>query len=688
MTERLYAGLGEMISELAEVLRPPERLSVSGAAEKYRYVNNPGSYVGPWRNDTTPYMVEPADTMTERKFNSVIFVGPAQCGKSDGLIVNPIVYSVVCDPMDMLVYQTSQTMARDFSRRRIDRLHRHSQEVGKRLMSGGDSDNTFDKFYLSGMILTLSWPTINELSGRPVGRVILTDYDRMPLDVDGEGSPFDLARKRTTTFGSAACTIAESSPGHTVEDPRWLRRTPHEAPPCAGILALYNRGDRRRWYWKCPHCGEWFEPRFNLLKWVESTDIMESAESAKMMCPHCVSPIEPGQKHALNRAGRWVRDGQRLTRDDVLEGTAVRSDIASFWMKGPAATFAKWSDLVSRYLLAEQEFQRTGSQEALKSTVNTDQGEPYFLRGLDSLRVPDELKQRASELPERMVPRWVRFLVATADVQKNQWVVQVFGVGPGIAGEAFKACVIDRFEIRKSKRKDEDGDTLWVKPGAFLEDWDLVKQEVIDRRYPAEDGSGEFGIAFTGCDSGGRDGVTANAYDFFRKLRRDGAGEHARFFLIKGEASPNAPRTRVSFPDAQKKDRSAAARGDVPVLLLQVNFLKDDLAGAIERAVTDGGSLEWPTWLPDNWYEEMCAERRTDKGWENPRKARNEAWELATYLFGILRHKKVDRINWESPPSFAEEAEKNPHFFPAGKPVAEKARGSYNTLADLASKLA
>ena len=62
-------------------------------------------------------------------------------------------------------------------------------------------------------------------------------------------------------------------------------------------------------------------------------------------------------------------------------------------------------------------------------------------------------------------------------------------------------------------------------------------------------------------------GVTVNAYDFFRKLRREGAGEHARFFLIKGESHPGAPRTRVSFPDAQKKDRSAAARGDVPVLL-------------------------------------------------------------------------------------------------------------------------
>ena len=43
-------------------------------------------------------------------------------------------------------------------------------------------------------------------------RVLLTDYDRMPDDVDGEGSPFDLARGRTRTFGSRAYVVAESSP--------------------------------------------------------------------------------------------------------------------------------------------------------------------------------------------------------------------------------------------------------------------------------------------------------------------------------------------------------------------------------------------------------------------------------------------------------------------------------------------
>jgi phage terminase large subunit GpA-like protein len=491
---REYATLGEMVCSLADdALRPPERSTVSQSAAKYRMLNNPGSYVGPWLNETTPYLVDIQDSLSSRTQNAVVFAAPAQCGKTDAGI-NFIAHTIVCDPADFIVYQTSQTSARDFSRRRIDRLHTHSAEVGSRLMPSGDSDNVFDKYYTSGMILTLSWPSINELSGRPVGRVFLTDYDRMPDNVDKEGSPFDLARKRTTTFGSAAMTFVESSPGRIVENPRWLRRSPHEAPPCSGILALYNRGDRRRWYWPCPHCNEWFEPEFSLLKWPETSDILEAAEAAQLMCPHCAALIPPEMKHPLNLRGRWVRDGETLRKDGTLEGKPFRSDIASFWLKGPAATFASWKDLVSRYLLAEQEFQRTGSQEALKSTVNTDQGEPYYLRGSEVSRVPDELKDRAANLPEREVPAGVRFLIATADVQKNQWVVQVFGVGPGLGDEPFRLTVMDRFEIRKSKRKDEQGDTLWVKPAAFLEDWELVREQVIERTYPMADGS-EIGRA-------------------------------------------------------------------------------------------------------------------------------------------------------------------------------------------------
>ncbi|EHC65541.1 tail fiber assembly like-protein, partial [Salmonella enterica subsp. enterica serovar Johannesburg str. S5-703] len=72
----------------------------------------------------------------------------------------------------------------------------------------------------------------------------LTDYDRFPEDIDGEGDGFSLASKRTTTFMSAGMTLAESSPGREITDVKWRRSSPHEAPPTTGILSLYNRGDQ------------------------------------------------------------------------------------------------------------------------------------------------------------------------------------------------------------------------------------------------------------------------------------------------------------------------------------------------------------------------------------------------------------------------------------------------------------
>lgn len=677
-----YDSLGSVVTDLTEILRPPERMTVSQAAELYRKLNNPGSYVGPWLNDKTPYMVEPADLLTDRDYSGIVFIGPAQTGKTDALILNSILYSVVCDPMDMMVYQTSQTMARDFSKRRVDRMHRHSPEVGSRLLPTGSADNVFDKTYRSGMMLTMSWPTINELSGRPVGRVILTDYDRMTQDVDGEGSPFDLARKRTTTFRSSGKTIAESSPGFTVKDPQWIQKSPHEGPPCDGIVALYNRGDRRRWYWRCWKCSKRFEPAFSALIWPTSVDPMESAEQVVMQCPHCGAQHTPGMKHEMNLAGRWLREGQMLDEHNRLYGTATRSDIASFWLKGPAAAFASWQTQVLNYLKAEEEFRNTASQEALKTTVNTDQGEVYYPRGTDRDRLPEVLKDNAEDLPHQIVPEGVRFLLATIDVQKNRWVVQVIGVAPGM-----DLVVVDRFEIIKSKRKDDDGDTLWVKPATYLEDWDLITEQVLQREYPLDDGTGFMPIKAVGCDSGGRAGVTSMAYSYWRKLKK--LGLHTRFHLVKGEPLVSAPRVRQSYPDSDRKDRKAGARGEIPVLMMNVNVLKDDLSARLDRTTPGGGMIRYPSWLPDEFFKELCVEIRTLKGWENPRNQRNEAWDLLVYAIALCIHLRVEKMSWDDPPGWAKPWEENDLIRLVGREpaFAEKPKQDYD-LAKFAQALA
>lgn len=681
----MYQSLGDILTECAAIFQPPERLSVSEAAEKYVYLRNPPAYIGPYQNNTTPYMREAMDMFSSRDHNSLIFVSSAQSAKTQGLILNTLAYTIKCNAVDVILYNPSQGAARDFSKRRVDRLHRHSKEIGSELLPGQHSDNTFDKFYKSGMMFTMSWPSVNEMSGKPVPIVMLTDYDRMPMDVDGEGSPFDLGQKRTTTFKSFGMTVAESSPSKEVLDPRWKPASTHEAPPCEGILSLYNRGDRRRWYWPCPHCNHYFEGGFSHLKWENAGDPSECAKTTYMVCPKSGCLIKPESRYDMNLRGVWLREGQTINPDGTTQGDGVRSEMASFWLKGVAAAFTTWSNLVLKYLNAELDYMRTSSQDALKTTVNTDQGEPYLPRGMQNTRLAEDLQSQAIHLPEKMVPEDVRCLFATCDVQKNRWEVQIHGVTPGAP---YNLVVIDRFAIVKSNRLDDDRERLWVKPHDEPEDWDLLISEVLDRRYPLYDNSGTMGIAMTVCDSGGKEGVTTNAYLFYGRLKKKGLAD--RFLLLKGESSPKAPRVAISFPDSQRKDRMAKARGEVPVLMINTNMIKDALDGMLPREAltgpegeplegTNDGRIQFPDWLDNQFFEELTVEVRTARGWENKHSRRNETFDLLTYCVALCVHRKVEHVQWAAPPVWLLPWEGNPFVaFTAKKDaVATKTAVSY-----------
>jgi len=689
-----YSSINELIAEAAKSLRPPERLTVTEAVEKYVRLNNPGGYTGPYRVETTPYMQEPMDTLNSRQFNGCVFCGPAQASKTESLILGWLAYSVVVDPMDMIIFTPSTAAARDFSVRRVDRLHRNSPAIGRLLSPRRDEDNKRDKMYRNGTMLTLSWPSVTEFAGRPIGRVALTDYDRMDDDIEGDGNPYDLASKRTTTFGSFAMTMAESSPSRPILDPNWLAQSQHEAPPSTGILALYNRGDRRRWVWPCPHCDEYFEGSFRMLQWnTEIKNRMEAAETVRMICPRCSHAIEPRHRAEMQSWGLWLKDGQRVGPNGKIIGKATRSNIASFWLNGTAATFVTWPQLVMMYLAAQEEYDRTATEDALRKFYNNDLAELYLPKAQETRRLPEVLMSRARAVPEREVPPEVRALIALIDVQKNMFVVQVVGIAPGDGTGMFDLHVVDRFDVRKSKRKDGDGDAEWVKPGSYLEDWDLLIENVMEKEYPlAGDADKRMQIKLTLCDSGGREGVTTNAYAFFRKLRRD--GKQGRFHLLKGFAAgaseargdgqSGAPRTRIHYPDSSTRATGvkAGAQGDIPVLMLNSIALKDALANRLEISEPGKGMIHYPDWLPDWFYKELCAEIRTPKGWEIGKggRSRNEAWDLLYYALGACFSSLLglERVRWEAPPAWLDVPAKNPLVIDSATGVAVVEKRKYD----------
>ncbi|HCO1683920.1 TPA: phage terminase large subunit family protein [Escherichia coli] len=607
----------------------------------------------PWDPLVAPYVIEPMNCLASREYDAVIFVGPARTGKTIGLIDGWVIYNVICDPADMLIIQMTEEKAREHSKKRLARTFRVSPEVVSRLSPNKNDNNVYDRTFLAGNYLKIGWPSVNIMSSSDYKCVALTDYDRFPEDIDGEGDAFSLASKRTTTFMSSGMTLVESSPGRDVKDVKWRRTSPHEAPPTTGILSLYNRGDRRRWYWPCPHCGEYFQPCGDVVAgFRDIADPVLASEAAYIQCPFCSGRIMPEQKRELNGRGVWLRDGESINADGSRYGDPRRSRIASFWMEGPAAAYQTLSQLVYKLLTAEQEYETTGSEETLKTVINTDWGLPYLPRASMEQRKSELLEQRAEPVPSRSVPDGVNFLVATVDVQAGRhrrFVVQVTGYGS--RGERW---IIDRYNITQSLRGDSDGESQRIDPASYPEDWDVLLTDVFHKSWPlASDPSQQMRLMAMAVDSGGEDGVTDNAYKFWRRCRRDGLGK--RIYLFKGDSIRRAKLITRTFPDnTGRTGRRAQAAGDVPLWLLQTDALKDRVNNALWRDSPGPGYVHFPDWLGSWFYDELTYEERSSDGkWSKPGRGANEAFDLMVYAEALVILHGYEKIRWPDAPEWA-----------------------------------
>lgn len=642
-----------------EAFRPPKRMTVAEGAAQNLFIRQPGGYTGFWSADETPYMVTPMNMLASRRHEAVVFVGPARTGKTAGLLLGWMAHAVVNDPGDMLFVQMTQDKAREFSKTDIDRSIRHSPAL-RSMMGSTQDDNTHDKMFRNGMWFRIAWPTVSNVSGSTYRYAASTDYDRVPDDIGGEGSLFGLMLKRTQTFLSRGMCLVESSPGRPITDPNYRPLTPHEGPPCTGVVGIYNRSDRHRWYWPCPHCDEYFEAKpglelfrlpdeKSLIEIVREADLNEVANQyGKVICPHCGCLIDTTHKHPMNRKGDWVADGQTILANGRKEGDPMRSSIAGFWLGGVAAAYQSWHSLVLRYLQGLREYALTGSELALQNTVNTDQGMPYLSRLLAHAgragSGPESRKDSA--LQRFIVPDEARFLVAAVDVQGGQsarFVVQVHAVG-----EHLEQWPVDRFAITESDRDGTDGGKAPIDPASYPEDWDMLTRLVVKATYRTTTEGKELRVKAVACDTGGEDGVTDKAYEWYRRLRADGL--HNNVMLVKGASAKQAPLIKESWVGAKHKQD----KGDIPLYLLNPNLFKDAVAASLKRPAPGPGYIHMPGWAPRAWYDELNAEVRNKNGvWEQVR-ARNENFDLMYYIRALCVRLGADRpAFWQNPPQWA-----------------------------------
>lgn len=657
-----YASAEGCVLEALPALAPSRRITVPAAAAQFRKVEAKG-YRGPWQNETAPHMVEPAEMMTSRRYEGVVFAGPARTLKTDALVINTVVHRVTSMPRNMLIMHMTRETARKFSMEAIDKLLRTSPDVKARLGTSRRDDNLFDKRFKGGMLLSIGWPVISQVSGATYEDMLATDYDRMPEDIDGEGDLFALMLKRGETEGSLAKSMAESSPGRPILDADWQPQTPHEPPPTTGILSLYGQGTRGRLYWPCAQCEEPYEPTFAMLSYPKDAPAVEAGEQAVLVCPHCGYPTPQSVKMELLAASYWLHetadarivhvDGkpQRigLTR---IDGNVRPARYASYWHFGPAARFQTWAGLVASRVEAEDVYRRTGDEQKLKTTVNIDDGNAYRPRamGAGSLLSETFLRNRAVKLGEkhsRIVPASTRFTTVQIDVQATKFVVQT-----DAWGEDLERTLVDRFELFKPH--DANAERA-LDPARYLDDWNAIF-DLCERLYEVEGTGYNLKPAFIVVDSGGAPGVTANAYKFWRRARAKGLGE--RIMLVRGNhvktgLPENQRRAYIAYPE-RSTENGKKKQLDVPVIWVGTDALKDEISAALTRDELGENSYTVLDRVDDAVFAELAAERRTDKGWEKrPGVIRNEALDLAVYGKAVVIVKGGEKIDWASPVDWA-----------------------------------
>jgi phage terminase large subunit GpA-like protein len=256
---------------------------------------------------------------------------------------------------------------------------------------------------------------------------------------------------------------------------------------------------------------------------------------------------------------------------------------------------------------------------------------------------------RAEEIDRYVVPATARFLIASVDVQGGQngrFVVQVHAIG--YAGESW---IVDRYEIRQSPRGKKDA-PVQIDPAGYAEDWDAITERVVNSTYRT-DTERELRVMLTVVDTGGEDGVTPNAYAWYRRIKRAGLAD--RVMLIAGAAKkPEAPVLKANARDA----RGLTMR-DVVLYHVDTDFFKDIVSACLKRAQPGPGFMHFPKWLPQSFYEELAAEVRGPGGKWKKLRARNEALDLWVYVLAGCWKLAVHKIDWTNPPAWAKPIEFN-----------------------------
>ena len=289
------------------------------------------------------------------------------------------------------------------------------------------------------------------LAGKSLGLVITDEVDKLLANVKNQGDVIGLGDRRGDAYpdfvhfatSSPSTGISETVYDEASELHFWAEQDPKNLQ--SRIWALWQAGTRYHWAVPCPHCSEYFIPRFRDLKWEKPKDeqgkelpsnAMLAAETAHMVCEFCADPITFDDLEGMNARGVFVAPGQAVMNDGTVNGPEPHAWTLSYWVSGLCSPFVPWGQRAAEYVEAA----RQGKIDDIQAVVN-GMGE-LFSPGDGDAPEWQELRKLSQDYSTNEIPDWVRILTLTVDVQKDRLYYVIRGWGEGASSALIVASEI------------------------------------------------------------------------------------------------------------------------------------------------------------------------------------------------------------------------------------------------------
>lgn len=516
-----------------------------------------------------------------RRYDALCFVTSSQGGKTDALI-DIIGWTVDQRPAPVLYVGPNKEFLRDEIEPRLSAMLTGSARLAEKLAQG-KRNRQFRKSF-GGVPIALGWAGSATSFRAMAAKVALIDeLDAMASSIQGNGDPFALLEARGYSFRDRI-RAAISTPLTGVVDivvdaasglELWRPMEPEDVQ--SPIWRLWQAGTMHHFCWPCPHCGDFFVPRFKQLRWPEAATPAEAKRSAFLECPHCGGVIEEHHKPTMNARGVYVAPGQVVAADGSVTGEPPETTTLSMWASGLCSPMVTFGERAASFVTAKL----SGEQTKVQSVMNTGFGECFAPGGGD---VPEWEEVAKCRRPYRKgdVPDGVRIVTMAVDVQKNRVVYTIRGWG-----HAATSWLLDFGELYGETTQEK----VWNDLGLLLKS--PIGDHVIRRCF---------------VDSGFRPGKPVNipvnrVYEFCRRFR-------GLAFATKGRSTQDRPLVQSRI---EVTATGSAKKYGLELMWLDTDWCKSWVHERIRWNGDQAGSWSLPEDASDGYCKQIVSEARVRK---------------------------------------------------------------------------